>query len=156
MIYLRSYIRGKVKNFYSYKCILNCPFYSLYLIASLLRCLIMDSLECHGKSDQRKALIRIEVTQQEMGKFKCSRECGISRSNLFSLFYLLYPQFWGVSIRRMTFLIDSYMWKKRFFVCCSALFEVQQYIKQVVAKSPCRIGNRLKMGGCMEGVEADR
>lgn len=91
MIYLRSYIRGKVKNFYSYKCILNCPFYSLYLIASLLRCLIMASLECHGKSDQRKALIRIEVTQQEMGKFKCSRECGISRSNLFSLFYLLYP-----------------------------------------------------------------
>lgn len=50
--------------------------------------------------------------------------------------------------------------KKRFFVCCSALFELQQNIKHVPAKSLWEgwvyTGNRLKVGRCREGVEADR
>lgn len=62
-----------------------------------------------GKLIDKRDFIRKEATQQKKGKFKYGRECGILGSNLFSLFYLLHPWFWGVSIRGMIFLIVSYV-----------------------------------------------
>lgn len=57
-------------------------------------------------------------------------------------------------IRKRIFLTDGYVWKKDFFVCCSALFELQQYENQVPAKylreGWVYIGNRLKVCGCGE------
>lgn len=153
-------LKAKLRIFTHRNEFFNCPFYSLYHIASLLQCLITASLDFHGKTDQRKASIRNEVTQKEKGKFNCGRECGLLSSNLFSLFYLLYLWFWGVSLGEWFSPLTVMCRKKRFFVYCFALFEVQQYIKQVAAKSPWEgwvyIGNRLKVGGYREGVEADR
>lgn len=69
----------------------------------------MASLECHGKTDQRKASIRIEVTQQEKGKFNVAGSVGFSAviCSPYSIFFT--HSVWGVSIRRMTFLIDGYL-----------------------------------------------
>lgn len=101
-------------------------------------------------TDKRKASVRKEATQQEMGKLHCGRECGLLSSNLF-LFQPPYGRFWGVPTGGMIFLPDGYV-EKRDSLFVVLLCLNYSNIKSKSLPNLCeRVGSILETGWEWEG-----